>query len=95
MALLERTKIYIALSIDPTLDPLGGEAVCVLGRFPVVTDCKGLYDASLSATSGLGISEKRAAIEVKIVNDSMKAINAYWCWRSSFQQLADGLTKVA
>ena len=92
---LDWAKIYITLSINPTLDPLGREAACTLGQSPVVTDPEGLYGDSLSTTSGLGISEKRTAIEVKIDSDRMKAISAYWCWANSFQQLADGLTKVA
>ena len=53
-----------------------------------------MYDASQSQTAGLGIQDKRTAIEVMIINERMAAIHAGWRWTSADQQLSDGLTKV-
>ena len=39
------------------------------------------------------ISVRRTAIEVAIVAERVKAMQAEWKWINSFQQLADGLTK--
>jgi len=39
----------------------------VLGRSPRIPDCKALFDAARSTTSGLGIAEQRTAIEVHMV----------------------------
>ena len=39
-----------------------------------------LYDASRSVTTGLGITEKRTAIEVEIVNEQMDEVNGHWWW---------------
>jgi hypothetical protein len=45
-------------------------------------------------TSGLGIKERRTAIEVRLINQRMTAAGAYWQWTNTLQQLADGLTKL-
>jgi hypothetical protein len=62
---------------------------------PCVTDSRGLYDAGRSQSAGLGVSEKRTAIEVAMVNDRMAVLNGIWRCTSAHQQLADGLTKVS
>ncbi len=67
----------------------------LIGDNPVITDSKGLHDASRSPTAGLGITEKRTSIEVTTVNERMKAASSQWKWTDSQQQIADGLTKVA
>ena len=92
---LEWVKTYVSLIIDPTQPPQLDETMKKLGPSPVMTDAKALYDASLSTTAGLGITEKRTAIEVSIINQRMKAASAYWTWTNTMQQLADGLTKVS
>ncbi len=48
----------------------------VLGPSPVVTDAQALYDASRSESAGLGLTEKRTAIELKILNERMEAVGA-------------------
>jgi hypothetical protein len=45
-------------------------------------------------SSGLGIAEKRTAIEVRIAVENMVSMDARWQWVNTHQQLADGLTKV-
>ncbi|CAK0813777.1 unnamed protein product, partial [Prorocentrum cordatum] len=78
-------KIYVALSLRPDLT--GDEAMTHFGQSPLITDAKCLDDASRSVTAGLSIAEKRAAIEVRIVHEQMKEIDAIWRWVNTRQQL--------
>lgn len=89
------TKIDFALVVSPFLDPSSEEATQTFGKRTCVTDSKGLYDASLFSTARLGITERRTVIEVLIINERMRTINGHWQWASSFQHLANGLTKVS
>ena len=91
---LEWAKLFFAALLypdrpidDPTLYKEMGESV-------VVTDARALYDASRSASAGLGLQEKRTAIELSILNERMEAIGAVWKWVDNTKQLADGLTKL-
>eukprot|EP00959_Pyramimonas_sp_CCMP1952_P265961 5560739-Pyramimonas_sp.AAC.1 len=87
-------KIYAALSLGPDLT--GDAATTYFGQSPFITDAKCLHDASRTVTAGLGVAEKRAAIEVRIVNQEMKEIDAVWRWvNTQQQQMADGLTKLS
>ena len=92
--MLEWAKVFMASILWPSIDLSADSTTRKLGASPVITDSKGLFDASRSASSGLGISEKRTAIEVKIINERMDASYSYWAWTSAAQQVADGLTKV-
>ncbi|CAK0791252.1 unnamed protein product [Prorocentrum cordatum] len=47
------------------------------------------------ATAGLGIAEKRTAIEMKIVNEQLAEVNAGWKWVNTQQQMTDELTKLS
>ncbi|CAK0900583.1 unnamed protein product [Prorocentrum cordatum] len=67
-------KVFLALSLRPDLGR--DAAMTYLGEPPFITDAKCLYDASRSATAGLGIAEKRAAIEVTIVNEQLAEMMA-------------------
>ena len=88
------TKIFISLLIHPDI-PADDERHCSsLGISPLVTDEKALYDASRSESAGLGLTEKRTAIEVMILNERLKALRGVWKLTNAFQQLADGLTKI-
>ncbi|CAK0791255.1 unnamed protein product [Prorocentrum cordatum] len=78
-------KVFLALSLRPDL---GHDS-------PFITDAKCLYDASRSATAGLGIAEKRTAIEMKIVNEQLAEVNAGWKWVNTQQQMTDELTKLS
>ena len=60
----------------------------------MVTDCKSLYDAlARSESQGLGLSEKRTAIEVTATRQQMEATGISCKWVNSDRQLADSLTK--
>ena len=60
----------------------------------LVTDCKGLFDAvNRSQSAGLGLSEKRTAIEALSIRQICGASNVQVKWVNSDRQLADILTK--
>ncbi|CAK0841512.1 unnamed protein product, partial [Prorocentrum cordatum] len=65
-------KVSLAWNLHPDMEL--EEAMVYLEESPFITDAKCLYDASRSSTAGLGIMEKRTAIEVKIVNEQMTEI---------------------
>jgi hypothetical protein len=61
----------------------------------LITDCKGLFDAvNRSQSAGLGLSEKRTAIEALSIRQICTASNVSVKWVNSDRQLADILTKV-
>ena len=60
----------------------------------MVTGCKSLFDAlARSESQGLGLSEKRTAIEVAATRQQMEATGFDCKWVNSDRQLADSLTK--
>ena len=60
----------------------------------MVPDCKSLYDAlARSESQGLGLSEKRTAIEVTTTRQQMEATGIESKWVNSDRQLVDSLTK--
>ena len=60
----------------------------------MVTDCKSLYVAlARSESQGLGLQEKRTAIEVAATRQQMEASGVTCKWVNSDRQLADSLTK--
>ena len=60
----------------------------------IVTDRKSLYDAlARSESQGLGLAEKRTAIEVAATRQQMEATGVSCKWVNSDRQLADSLTK--
>ena len=73
---LEWAKVFIALILQPD-KKADDESLCrVLGQSPVVTDAKARYDASRSESAGLGLTEKRTAIELKILSERMEVLSA-------------------
>ena len=69
-------------------------ALKLLPESIVVTDCKSLYDAlARSESQGLGLQEKRTAIEVAATRQQMEATGLQCKWVNSDRQLADSLTK--
>ena len=90
---LEWAKTMLALIINPTLNPADSATARTTGESPCITDCKALYDAARSSSCGRGISEKRTAIEVLIMNERMTEIKGVWKWTSSMQQLPAGSPK--
>ena len=59
-----------------------------------ITDCKSLYDSiERQESSGLGLQEKRTAVEVTAIRQTMSQTNLKTKWVNSDRQLADVLTK--
>eukprot|EP00969_Alexandrium_andersonii_P221714 9792512-Alexandrium_andersonii.AAC.1 len=47
----------------------------------VITDCKSLYDAvRVSETAGLGLSDKRAAVEAMAIREALSESNNTMRW---------------
>ena len=66
----------------------------MLPKAHVITACKSLYDAlERSESAGLGLSEKRTAIEVTATRDVMRETGISNRWANSDRQIADVLTK--
>ena len=60
----------------------------------VVTDCRGVYDAlSRSASSCLGLKDKKSGLEALAVKQSLINLKTALRWCHSFAQLADCMTK--
>lgn len=91
----EWAKIFLTMLLRPGMLPDSEETARCLGESVLVTDCKGLYDASRSKSAGAGLAEKRSAIELMSVNDRLQHLQAQWFWTSARQQVADGLTKIS
>lgn len=89
---LEWAKVFMSLVWNPGWKA-EKEATAWIGQSPIITDAKSLYDASRSASAGLGLSEKRTAIELDAMMDRMKVFDGQLRWTSAFQQVADGMTK--
>lgn len=77
---LEWANVFFALILDADRDPSDAKLCRELGVSLVIMDAKAMYDTSRSATAGLGLTEKRTAIELSIVNERMAAINARRFW---------------
>ena len=88
-------KVFTAALVDPGIAIDDDGVMAMFGASPLITDEKSLFDAAHSVSSGLRLSEKRTAIEMTIVRERLEALNGYWRWVNSAQQLADGLTKPA
>ena len=66
----------------------------LLPKAHVVTDSKSLYDAlEKSESVGLGLAEKRTAIEVTATRETMRETGITTRWVNSDRQVADVLTK--
>ena len=69
-------------------------ALSIIPRSILVTDCKSLFDAlARSESQGLGLAEKRTAIEVAATCQQMEATGVECKCVNSDRELADSLTK--
>ncbi|CAE7647792.1 GIP [Symbiodinium sp. CCMP2592] len=91
---LMMAKTMLALMFDPRLDPRAPSTAKDFGTSALVIDAKALYDAILKKgfTSG---QDKRSAIEIRCVQEELRALGTSLRWVSSEQMLADGATKLA
>eukprot|EP00959_Pyramimonas_sp_CCMP1952_P334308 7001218-Pyramimonas_sp.AAC.1 len=67
---------------------------CMRIREPiVVTDCKSLYDHVKANASPSSLEDKRCAIDVVVIQDSVQRCGASFRWCPTNRQLDDALTK--
>lgn len=59
----------------------------------VVTDCKSLYDHLHSPSSPTAVNDRRTSIDIVIIRESCRFMNAHIRWVPTNRMLADGLTK--
>ena len=59
----------------------------------IVTDCKSLYDHLHSPSAPTSIDDRRTSIDVVIIRESCRAMNAFVRWVPTNRMLADALTK--
>ena len=70
------------------------QVLATLPKAHVITDCKSMYGAlARSESAGLGLQEKRTAIEVAATRDTMRETGIRTRWVNSDRQIADVLTK--
>ena len=84
--LIGRSKVGINIDHDAELEHAPTSSL--------ITDCNGLFDAvNRSQSAGLGLSEKRTAIEALSIRQLCTASNVSVKWVNSHRQLAEILTK--
>ena len=97
MSLATGTAEWLLLMLSEIIDgPLQiGHCREVLSkRRPlVVTDCKSLYDHLISPSSPTSIEDKRTSIDVVIIRESCRSMQAYVRWVPTNRMIADALTK--
>lgn len=59
----------------------------------VVTDCKSLFDHLFSPSAPTAIEDRRTSIDVAIIRESLRAMQAHLRWAPTDRMLADALTK--
>ena len=59
----------------------------------LVTDCKSLYDHLISPSAPTAIEDRRTSIDVVIIRESVKAMNANVRWVPTSHMLADAFNK--
>ena len=90
---MEWLLLLLAETIDGPLEvPKCREA---LSRRPpmLITDCKSLYDHLHSPSSPTSIEDRRTSIDVVIIRESCKAMQAHIRWVPTNRMLADAFTK--
>ena len=93
LGFFEWAALFLQALVHGQFD-LRGASVVMQERLPVcVTDCKSLYDHLSAVGSPSTLHDKRSAIDVLIIRESMRKTGCMIRWAPSGLQLADGLTK--
>ena len=93
LGFVEWATLFLQELIHGSFDLRGAPAV-MRERPPVcVTDCKSLYDHLLAVGSPTTLQDKRSAVDVLIIRESLKKTGCVIRWAPTGLQLADGLTK--
>ena len=93
LGFVEWATLFLQELIHGSFDLRGAPAV-MQERPPVcVTDCKSLYDHLLAVGSPTTLQNKKSAVDVLIIRQSLKKTGCVIRWAPTGLQLADGLTK--
>ena len=93
LGLVEWATLFLQELVHNSFDLRGAPAV-MQERTPVcVTDCKSLYDHLLAVGSPTTLQDKKSAVDVLIIRESLKKTGCVIRWAPTGLQLADGLTK--
>eukprot|EP00435_Cladocopium_sp_Y103_P041079 s1210_g11.t1 len=91
------TVEWLALLLSEILDGPLDVKLCrerLQNRKPIlITDCKSLYDHLHSPSSPTSIEDRRTSIDVVIIRESIRLLQAHVRWVPTNRMLADGLTK--
>eukprot|EP00435_Cladocopium_sp_Y103_P073746 s182_g45.t1 len=91
------TVEWLALLLSEILDGPLDVKLCrerLQNRKPIlITDCKSLYDHLHSPSSPTSIEDRRTSIDVVIIRESVRLLQAYVRWVPTNRKLADGFTK--
>ena len=97
MSTASGTVEWLALLLSEILDGPLLVRDCRLrlkNRPPIlITDCKSLYDHLHSPSSPTSIEDRRTSIDVVIIRESVRLMQAHVRWVPTDRMLADGLTK--
>ena len=91
------TTEWLLLLLSEILDGPMSMRQCrdALSRRPpiLITDCKSLYDHLVSPSAPTAIEDRRTSIDVVIIRESVRAMQAFVRWVPTAHMLADALTK--
>ena len=93
LGFVEWATLFLQELIHGSFDLRGAPAI-MQERLPVcVTDCKSLYHHLLAVGSPTTLQDKRSAVDVLIIRESLKKTGCVIRWAPTGLQVADGLTK--
>ena len=93
LGLLEWIKSLLCEVLFPDFTPKDRKQWLMKIPSLAVTDCKSVYDHVTGDGSAGTVSEKRTAIDLVIIRESLVDSGTTLRWASTSLQLADGLTK--
>ena len=95
LGFVEWATLFLQELIHGPFDPQGARAV-MQERPPVcVVDCKSLYDRLSAVGSPSTLQDKRSAVDVLIIRESVKKTGCVIRWAPTGLQLADGHAREA
>ena len=90
---VEWLMLLLAETLDGPLDVKNCRQKLCTRRPILVTDCKSLYDHLHSPSSPTSIEDRRTSIDVVIIRESCKTMQAFVRWVPTNRMLADAFTK--
>lgn len=90
---VEWLNLLLAEALDGSFLPRDGRTL--LARRPAIlaTDCKSLFDHLVSPSSPTAVDDRRTSIDIVIIRESLKLMQAEIRWLPTNRMIADGLTK--